>query len=165
MDIREAKLGDEKPLVDLFLSLDKETDFMLFEPGERSLSINAQAALIDSIAQSENRLLLVSIENEKIIGFLGATGGQANRTRHTASFVVGVLKAHWGEKIATSLLSGFESWAKSSGFHRLEMTVMDSNNRAKNFYINNGYAIEGIRKNALRVNDVFVNELYMSKLI
>ncbi len=102
MEFRKAIAGDEQQLIDLFSALVAETDFMLFEPGERELSLNEQAELIDSISHSSNRLLLVSIaaekDKEKIIGFLGATGGSSNRSSHTANFVLGVLKAHWGKQ-------------------------------------------------------------------
>ncbi len=167
MEYRKAIAGDEQQLIDLFSALAAETDFMLFEPGERELSLNEQAELIDSISHSSNRLLLVAVaaEKDKIVGFLGATGGSSNRSSYTANFVLGVLKAHWGKNIGKSLLSDFEEWATYQEFKRLEMTVIESNSRAISLYVSNGYEVEGIRRSSMNVNGVFVNEVYMSKLL
>ena len=169
METRKAIAGDERPLLDLFSALAAETDFMLFEPEERHITLEEQADLIDSISHSVNRLLLVAVEEEKdeekIIGFLGATGGSSNRSRYTASFVLGVLKAHWGRNVGKSLLLGLEDWATQREFHRLELTVVETNSRAISLYVSNGYEVEGVRRSSMKVNNEFVNEVYMSKLI
>jgi len=166
MEIRKAKSGDESKLIELFKHLDKETDFMIFEPGERKTTASEQSELIDKFSNSENHLLLVLSNNEgEIIGFLGSTKGQTNKTKYTASFVTGILKKYWGNNHGASLLIALEEWAIQTNTHRLEMTVIESNNRAKQLYINNGFEIEGIKKDSMKINNKFHNELYMSKLL
>jgi len=59
MKIREAKAGDEAELVNLFTTLDRETRFMLMEPGERKTTIERRAKLIEEFAQSNSRVLCI----------------------------------------------------------------------------------------------------------
>ena len=149
MKIREAIIGDESLLLDLFKLLDSETDHMLFEPGERRSSPEEQAKLIEQFSHSNSHLLLVCKGDRGISGFLGATGGQTSRNQHMINFAMGVNKADWGKGIGTSLLSNFEKWAISHNYHRIEMTVQETNLRAQNLYLKMGFQREGIRKHSL----------------
>ena len=165
IEVREARPGDERLLVDLFDLLDRETEFMLFEPGERPASVERQAELIEAFSESRRHLLLIAIEQDQIVGFLGATGGQASRVRHVADFAMGVVRAYWGKGVGKLLLSGLEGWAVEHGYHRIEMTVMESNERAQKLYLSKGYEVEGVRRCSMKSGGTFVNEVYMSKLL
>ncbi|NOX43922.1 MAG: GNAT family N-acetyltransferase [Gammaproteobacteria bacterium] len=161
MKIREAKAGDEAELVNLFTTLDRETRFMLMEPGERKTTIERQAKLIEEFAQSNSRVLFVANEGEKLLGFLGGTSGTANRERHTIHIAMGVLASHWGKSIGTQLMQTMCVWAKANCFYRIELTAMETNQRAIALYEKVGFEIEGVRKGSLKVDGNFVNELYM----
>jgi RimJ/RimL family protein N-acetyltransferase len=165
MEIREAKLGDETELVNLFTMLDQETDFMLMEAGERKTTIEKQAKIIEEFTQSNTRVLFIVSEGKKIVGFLGGTSGSANRERYTIHIAMGVLVSHWGKSFGTQLLQALFAWATTNHFHRIELTVMEANEQAKALYKKLGFKIEGVRKNSLKVNGNFINELYMAKLI
>lgn len=165
MEIREAVEGDAGQLLELFKTLDCETNFMLFDEGERRCSETTQKALISQISAANHRILLVVEEQSGLIGFLGATGGQFNRTRHVVDFAMGVVQAHWRNGVASQLLTKFELWATAQKFHRIEMTVMQENLPARKLYEKYGYQQEGVRRASMNVNGQFCNELYMSKLL
>jgi RimJ/RimL family protein N-acetyltransferase len=164
MEIREAKLGDEIELINLFSTLDQETDFMLMEAGERKTTIEKQAEIIEEFSKSNTRVLFIASEGKKIVGFLGGTSGSAKRERYTIHIAMGVLMSHWGKSIGTKLLQAMFSWATANHFYRIELTVMETNEKAKAFYKKSGFEIEGVRKGSLKVNGTFINELYMAKL-
>jgi RimJ/RimL family protein N-acetyltransferase len=165
MKIREAKLGDEIELVNLFATLDQETDFMLMEAGERKITIKKQAEIIEEFEKSNTRVLYVAHEGAKIVGFLGATGGSAKREHYTLHIAMGVLMLHWGKSIGTQLLQAMFTWATANHFYRIELTVMEANEKAIALYKKLGFEIEGVRKGSLKVNGDFINELYMANLI
>ena len=165
MEIREAILGDEKNLIDLFDILDAETNFMLMEEGERKVSIEYQAKLIEIFLKSNSEVLLVALEGEKFVGFLGGKGGEANRERHTLHIAMGVIMSHWRKRIGTELIRFVSSWAMNHSFHRIELSVLESNFRARSFYQDSGFVVEGVRRDSMKVNGQFFNELYMAKLI
>ena len=165
--IRKAQNGDEFGLLKLFDGLDQETSFMLMEAGERKTSLEEQAAIIKSFEKATTKVLLVAQnqDNGEIIGFLGGTGGTANRARHTLHIVVGVLKAYWGQSIGSQLVDALILWARKHQFKRIEFTVMVHNKRAQRFYEHKGFEVEGVRRQALKVDGVFVDEVYMACLL
>ncbi len=166
MNIRKVEKKDSAQLIELLESLDSETEFMLFEVGERSLSISEQERIINDFQNSSSKLMLVLESDESTInGFLVAVGGTANRNKHSLYCVLGIRQSYTGNGAGFKLLLEMESWAKSNQFHRLELTVMEHNKRAISLYESLGFEVEGLKKNALKVNGQYVNEYYMSKLI
>ncbi|MES9938112.1 MAG: GNAT family N-acetyltransferase [Sedimenticola sp.] len=165
MIIREAIPEDATALIQLFNALDRETDFMLFEPDERDISPARQKELIESFASTSSQLLMVAEQDRKLVGFIGAQGGSAIRNRHSTLIAMGVLEAFWGQSIGRQLLEAQEAWAKTHGFHRLELTVQVRNKRARRLYEKCGFIYEGTKRDALKIDGDYVDECYMSKLI
>ena len=163
--IRQVELGDEAELVQLFRAIYQESNFLLFEPGELNISVEEQAQLIEDQMGSESRVLFVADNGEGLIGFLGGTGGQANRNRHSIHIAMGVLEEYQGKGIGRQLLQTFINWASSNMFHRIELTVIEVNIKAKLLYESFGFKIEGKKVNSLKVNGEYINEYYMAKII
>jgi RimJ/RimL family protein N-acetyltransferase len=163
--IREAALTDAEKLFNFFNKLDVETHFMLFESGERNTSIEEQEKHIKEITSSDSKAMFVVESNGNIVGFVVAIGGFANRNRHSALIVIGILQAYWHMGIGSQLLITVEAWAKGKHMHRLELTVMTHNQRAINLYDKSGFEREGLKRNSLLVDGKYVDELYMAKLI
>jgi len=63
------------------------------------------------------------------------------------------------------LLAALEEWAQFNGYHRLELTVMESNVAAKKLYSKCGFVEEGVKRDSMKINGAYVNEFYMSKLL
>ena len=165
MEIRQAKIGDEHELIKMFKSLYQESDFMLMEPGEGEISVEKQAQLINEYSQSDSQALFVATDKQIIVGFLGGTGGKVNRNRHSIHLAMGVLSSHWGKGIGRQLLQSFCVWAGSNNFHRIELSVMENNTRAKSLYESCGFETEGIKQHSLLINGCYINEYYMAKII
>ena len=91
--------------------------------------------------------------------------GPARRNRHSLYLVMGVRKAAWGHGIGGALLQSIERWAIASAIHRLELTVISSNERAIRTYRGCGFVPEGTKRHSLMVDGSYVDELYMSKLL
>ena len=163
--IRKAKPHDAQSIVDLITQLDCETNFMLFEPGERKPTVAQQEAFLQELETSSAKIMLVAESETKLAGFIVGIGGIANRNRHTCSIVIGVLKAYWGLGIATELWANFQIWANNHSMPRLELTVMAHNQRAIAFYEKCGFIKEGVRRNSIKIDRQFIDELFMARLI
>jgi hypothetical protein len=98
MLIRTATATDAEGVLELLLRLDEETRFMMYEPGERSTSVDRQAETLRALFASNNSTFLLAEEGGRPIGLLEATGGAFRRNRHVAHLVIGVLKEHAGYK-------------------------------------------------------------------
>jgi len=162
---RPAGPGDAAGLLALKKDLDRETSFMLLEPGERSEDIADVAAYLSSMAGTANSVVIVAETAGRLAGYAEARGGGFRRNRITAQVVIGVLAAASGQGIGAGLLRELELWAPAHGIRRLELTVMAHNHRARRLYERMGFAVEGRRRECLLVDGHLVDELYMAKLL
>ncbi|SHO45952.1 GNAT family N-acetyltransferase [Anaerocolumna xylanovorans] len=163
MQIRNANLKDADNFIDLQLRLDRETEFMMYEPGERNPDRDRTENLLKSAAEGENLLLVVE-DKEKLWGYLWAERGSLNRIRHSAYIVTGICKDYRGLGIGTAFFRELDKWAVSNQIKRLELTVMCTNEAAMRLYEKSGFVKEGIKKNSMLVNGQLTDEYYMAKL-
>jgi len=163
--IRKARIEDAASLVELFKQLDEETNFMLFDPGERTITVNQQADRLKAFESSSIEAMFVAENDGTILGFAVGIGGSVHRNRHSAYIVIGVLRDYWNKGIGRELMKSLEAWAKAKNLHRLELTVMVHNTQAVALYEKCGFEREGIKRDALLIEGKYVSEIYMSKLI
>jgi RimJ/RimL family protein N-acetyltransferase len=159
--IREIEEQDAAAFLELCRLLDQQTKFMLFEPNERQTSVEDQLQRIRAIRGSHQENVWIADVEGKLVGFLGATIGGVKRSQHSVSLAMGVLSDHWGR----SILAALEVWARSRALRRLELTVMTHNFRALRLYLQRGFLVEGLRRDALRIDGRFVDEYWMAKLL
>ena len=164
MIIRNIKLEDAENFLRMLLELDKETEYMMFEPGERINDVNIQRSRIKEMLTDRN-LLLIAEENNEIVGFISVERGIPRRIKHVGYIVVGIRKDFRKQGIGTRFFEELEIWARQNNITRLELTVMCNNVVAKKLYEKMGFQIEGIKKNSMFVNGKYVDEFYMAKHI
>ncbi|MFC4321970.1 GNAT family N-acetyltransferase [Litchfieldia salsa] len=165
MIIREIVVEDAEGLGQIMTRVESESDFMMYEAGERKTSTERQKQMIENLLKSENSTIFVAEEHGNLIGYLFAIGGSAKRNKHSAYIVIGIAKVHTGKGIGTSLFQALEKWAKEQEVHRLELTVITNNKAGLSLYQKMGFEIEGTKRDSLYMNGQFVNEYYMSKLL
>ncbi|WP_151736396.1 GNAT family N-acetyltransferase [Paenibacillus tengchongensis] len=163
--IRELTSSDASELLALQHSLDEESAFMMLEPGERKRTVQQVESMIRGYAEAPNSLLIGAETAGKLAGYLSAGGGEANRIRHSAYLVTGVLREYQGMGIGSALFCELDTWARRAGMVRLELTVMVHNERAIALYTKNGFEIEGLKKKSLKVDGAWVDEYYMGKIL
>jgi RimJ/RimL family protein N-acetyltransferase len=161
---RHAGPGDAVGLLALKQRLDRETSFMLLEPDERTEDSTDIAADLSSMAGTANCIVVAETAG-RLVGYAEARGGGFRRNRITAHVVIGVLAAAGGQGVGSGLLRELELWAPGHGIHRLELTVMSHNHRARRLYERMGYAVEGRRRECLLVDGRLADELYMARLL
>ena len=165
MIIRTAAIDDAEQLLNLQKQLDNETTFMLYEPGERKRTLEEQARYIQQHLDEQHSTILVAEHEQRLVGYLSATGASLQRIKHTVYVVIGILQAFTGQGIGTQLFERLEQWARQQQIHRLELTVMTNNQAGIALYQKMGFSIEGLRKDACVVNNAYVDEYYMAKLL
>ncbi len=131
---------------------------MLLEPGERTEGPGDVAADLDQVARGGNSVVLVAESAGQLAGYAEARGGKFRRNQATAHVVR-------GQGAGTGLLQELKRWAPAHGIHRLELTVMAHNQRARDLYLRMGFTIEGRRRECLAVDGRLVDELYMGLLV
>ena len=166
MKIINLNYNDITRLYHMLNVLDDETDFMMYEPGERKLDEKGYEdlrRLIENAASGKD-LLIAAEEDGGRVGFLSAERGKLNRVKHTAYVVCGVLRDYRGRGVGSELLKQLDQWAMLNDVVRLELTVECRNDGAKRLYEKNGFAVEGVRRGSMKVNGSFADEYYMGKI-
>ncbi|MDJ0974304.1 MAG: GNAT family protein [Planctomycetota bacterium] len=165
MPIREATPDDAEAVDALNRRLDEETTFMLFEPGERTTTLEQMGERLRSLAQSDHRALLLLEQDEEIVGFVLVLGDRRKQVRHRGYIVIGVVQAHCGRGHGRALMEAAEAWAREHDMTRLTLTVMAHNERAIKLYERVGFEREGLLRRSLRVDGEYVDEIAMGKLL
>jgi RimJ/RimL family protein N-acetyltransferase len=163
--IRQALRSDTEDLAALIGQVERESPYMLYGAGEREISAEKQAQMIEILTKKSNSEILVSVEDNKLVGYLFAIGGNAIKNKHCAYIVIGISAENRGRGIGTRLFEGLEKWALNSGIHRLELTVITENIAGIKLYEKAGFKIEGIKQDSLFMDGRFVDEYYMSKIL
>ncbi|MFQ3543713.1 GNAT family protein [Halobacillus rhizosphaerae] len=163
--IRELTQEDASPFAQLMRSVEQDSQYMLFEPEERSTTVEDHKRKIQLINESPNSTLLAEESDQKLAGYLLAIGGMAKRNKHCAYIVIGILKEHRGLGLGTKLFQHVEDWAKKQNIHRLELNAAVQNEAGIALYKKAGFSIEGVRKDSLLINNHYVDEYYMAKLL
>lgn len=165
MNIRHITENDSEQFLLLGKALDQETQFMMLEPGERTLTVEEQRQRILGVLAKDNQVIFVVEHENRLVGFLGAFGGGYQRNRHCAYIVTGVLQEFVGRGLGKHLFQALDDWALEHTIHRLELTVMCHNERAVHLYQKMGFEMEGVKKDSLLVNSRYVDEYYMAKIL
>ena len=113
--IRAAKPEDAERLLALHKTLDAETKFMLFEPGERTTTVEDERRRLERIEESSNEAVFVAEVDEAIVGFTSGFCRPPQRVRHAVYIVLGIARSHWGQGLGTALLGELEAWARERG--------------------------------------------------
>lgn len=163
--IRQLTLEDTPAFLELQQALDRETQFMLLEPDERSTDVEALRTRLDGLLNHANSSIWVAEDNGVLVGYVSAEGGHYRRNQHSAHLVMGIRQAYAGQGLGTRLLTALDTWARRVGLHRLELTVMAHNVAAQALYRKLGFVEEGTRHHAIVLGDTFIDELYMGKLL
>lgn len=163
--IRKADISDAKALADLIKHVEKTSEFLLYEPGERQLTAEDQQNMIQSFKSKRNSAIFVAEKETRLVGYLLVIGGSAKRTRHSAYLVIGIHPEYRGQRIGTELFAHLDKWTSKQSIHRLELTVVCENKSGLSLYQKYGFEIEGTKRDSLLINGTFYDEFYMAKLI
>jgi len=163
IEVRGIEARDAAAYVELLRRLDSESPFLMWEPGERAITAEAVVERLE--AGSEERLHLVALHDDVVVGFLVCHRGSLARIHHRCDFTMAVGEEHRGQGIGGRLLHEMETWATATGIERIELTVMAHNHGAIRLYTEHGYVREGLKKGAIRVAGQPVDEVVMAKIL
>lgn len=164
VEVRKAIRSDAEQIIAVMKNAE-DSGFMLFSPGERKISVDGLANLIESLNSANKSGLFVAVESDQILGYIIVRNDKPSRVTHRANIVIGVHSESRGKGVGTDLLNGVLEWAKQVHLHRLELIVIATNEMAINLYKKMGFEVEGVKKHSLLIDGEYVDEYYMSILI
>lgn len=163
--VRSATENDAKSLSEVRLQIDGETENMDREPGEAYIDEEGFKRVIKADTECARNLFLVAEVNGEIAGFSRCEGSKLKRYAHKVEFGVGVLKKYWGYGIGTNLLGESILWADSNGIKKIELNVLETNEKAAELYKRFGFEVEGVlKKDKLLSDGKYYNNLLMGRI-
>ena len=166
---RLATAEDAEAYLALQHRIDRQTAFMLLEPGERPEDPAAlRARLLEQDGTGSFDLVAVETPStgaESLIGWLSVEVLPFARARHSGYLVIGVDAAAGGRGTGRALLAAAAAEARRRGLSRLELTVLVENERARRLYDRCGYAVEGLRRGSVRRDGRLLDEEHRALLL
>ncbi|MEK4425518.1 GNAT family N-acetyltransferase [Solibacillus sp. FSL K6-1523] len=164
IEIRKAMTGDAEEIISV-MSDAEQSGFMLFAPGERKMTPEGLGKFIDLINSHTKSGIFIASEGDRILGYMIVQNEKSRRVAHRAYIVIGVHSDSRGKGVGKALFTSVLSWAKQVELHRLELTVIATNEIAVHLYKNMGFEIEGVKKDSLFIDGQYVDEYYMARLL
>lgn len=164
IEIRKATNRDAEDIINV-MSNAEESGFMLFAPGERKMMPESLGTYIETLNNQTRSGMFIAAEGDRILGYMIVQNEKPKRIAHRAYIVVGVHSDSRGKGVGKALFTSVISWAKQVELHRLELTVIATNEIAVHLYKKMGFEIEGVKKDSLFIDCQYVDEYYMAKLI
>lgn len=153
ISIREAELKDAEALARLRVKTDGETEYMDREEGEGYLYPKDFEDLILKDRKEMTNLCLVACDKEKVIGYCRCEGNTLKRLSHQVTFGIAILKEYWGCGLGRQMLERVIAWSENQGIHKINLSVLASNDRAIRLYEKYGFKTEGCLKDDKKLSD------------
>jgi len=165
VEIKKIKLNEYSVFNSLLKSIESESDFMLYDHGERKTSDDAQKSFVERILTSGSEMIFLAFSENTPAGFLALIGENINKRKHARTVVMGVLSEYQRLGIGSDLLANAFDFCKEKQLLRLELSVLSENKKAIQLYEKSGFTTEGIKKNAILRKGNLEDEIIMGKLI
>jgi RimJ/RimL family protein N-acetyltransferase len=123
------------------------------------------AEMIARNTTDERYLLLVAVEDRRVVGMLDFLGKPHAQQRHVGAFGMTVDRSFRGRGIGTRLLRALIAWAARRGYRRIELEVFANNPDAVRLYQREGFVHEGRCRGAIMVDGAEIDLLLMAKRI
>jgi RimJ/RimL family protein N-acetyltransferase len=164
LTIREAVPDDAEALLTFLNKVVKQTDYLL-DNEEVSYSVEEQRKSLHNLYESDNNLLVVAYDKQKIVGTTSISASSKERIRHIGEVGIVVDQAYWGMGLGSLLIEDAVEWARSSPLKRLELDVQERNQRAIRLYERFGFSIEAKKEYGVKVGNDYLPTLLMSYIL
>ena len=165
VSIRRAQPGDGQGIIDLINQADTQSPFMTREPGEFTVTLEQEQALLSR--QGEDHVWFLAVAGDQLVGMCNVDRVHTRaRLRHRASLGLVVLKDWWGQGIGRQLMAHAIAWAQEQGFEQLELGVIAGNDRAQSLYRSLGFVETGGIPHAFKYQDgTYADDVFMVRAL
>ena len=163
--IREAVPDDAEKMILYLNQVGGESDNLLHGENEFIVPIEGVKRKLAMSKDSENSIVLIALENDRIIARAELDGYYPVRIRHRAKFSISVRKEYWNQGIGTEMLKRIVEQAKSMKIEIIELEVISDNARGIHLYHKMGFVDIGIYKKYFYVNGMFKDAVVMQKVL
>ena len=145
----------------------KDGNGMVAEPGEIQFTEEKRRNRIKKLTDHPDKLLLVCMQDDRLIANLDFHAGKRKRIAHVGGFGISVHPQWRGLGIGNALIEEMISWAISNPrLEKITLSVLASNESAINLYSKFGFVEEGRNSKAIKYQDgSYVDDVQMARFV
>jgi len=162
--IRDAKVSDANEIVGYMRRVTIETHYMVTKP-EEVLDVPMERSIIKSHLNNPRKLMIVGVLDDRIVSLLSFSTFRRKRVSHSGELSLSVLKDYWGLGIGSAMMETLIEWARKKRIVRIQLEVLEDNERAINLYRKFGFIVEGRKRKAVRLEECFKDTLIMALIL
>ena len=152
--LRHAEASDAEDLLRYLKTIAAETPFLMMDPDEVTLTVEAEREYIRAKENAERELLLIALKNGKHIGNCALNAvGRYRRYRHRCSIAIALYREACGQGIGRIMLETVLAAAKTLEYEQAELEVIADNKRAVSLYESLGFVRCGILPDNVKYAD------------
>lgn len=166
--VRLATPADAEPLATARqAAIDERSDFLISRPEDAPASVEQQRAWIEAMLKAGNSALFVAERGGEMLGWAMLRGGDRQRTRHTGTLGITVVKSWRGRGVGTALMKVLLDWAAENPIvEKVKLGVVASNEQALRLYRKLGFVEEGWQpREYKKENGDYLDNVLMYRLV
>ncbi|HEX2837304.1 MAG TPA: GNAT family N-acetyltransferase [Phycisphaerales bacterium] len=172
--IRSALAEDAAAVIDAAKRIFGQTDMVLTQPDEFTISVEDEEALLGKRAESATGLYVIAEVSAtshgpegratKIIAIAGLDPASRRRVMHNVTLGIMVDSVWHKRGVGDAMMAALMGWARAnSAVRRVQLEVVASNAHAVRLYARHGFVTEGRRRGVFqRQPGVFEDDLIMA---
>lgn len=155
---RKAKLEDAQAILDYLNTISTQSDNLSFGEEGIGYTLEEEIAMIEKINQSENQVMFLALDQDKIVSVANLSASSRERMKHHATLGISVLKDYWHLGIGTQMMKLIHEFAqKSSILEIIRLDVRSDNINAIHLYQKFGYEKIGCFAEEMKINGHYVS--------
>ena len=147
-DYRALRASDADEIVGFLRRVGGDTDFLPFSASDISFT---------DYLFFKNSILCGAIADGHLVAVAEILMPSIPRIRHTGTLILAADKSYWGTGIAQHLFEFAREEAKEKGIGKLQLSIVDANERGKAFARRNGFISEGSDTHMMYVDGQYVD--------
>ena len=163
--IREAVPDDAENMISYLNRVGGESDNLMHGANEFKVPVEGVKRKLAMSKDSENSIILIALDNDRIIARAELDGYYPARIRHRAVLSISVKKEYWNRGIGTDMLNRLIEQAKKMKLRVIELEVISDNARAISLYHKMGFSDIGLYKDYFNVKGIFKDAVIMQKVL
>ena len=163
--LRNGTEQDGKALLDVFTLTHKQTDYLLSDPEEHSMTAEQEAQFLKEKTERADEIELLAEIDGIVVGSAGiGCVGRKEKIRHRARFGISIDRAYWGLGIGRAMTLACIACAKEAGYAQLELEAVAENAAALALYRSVGFVEYGRNPRGFRSRLTGWQELVLMRL-
>lgn len=155
---RNARVEDAQAVLDYLDQVGKESDNLSFGEEGIGYTLEEEVSAIEKTLNSQTDLMILAIDQGKIISIGSLHGNRRIRTQHFATLGISVLKSHWNQGVGNEMMLRIMQFARSSDILKIvRLDVRTDNNIAVKLYEKYGFMKYGQFEEEMMIDESYVS--------